>query len=60
MNPQRLEEWRMERGWSHSEAARRTGTHRNSWRKWEAVDGKPPEWLGYALAAVAYGLPAYE
>ena len=60
MTPQRLTEWRTARGWSYVEAARQTGTHRNSWPKWEAPDGNPPEWLSYVVAAVSFNLPPYE
>lgn len=60
MTPERLKEWRKSRGWSISRAVRETGVgSRNSWASWEAPGGKPPKWLGLALAAVSYGLPPY-
>jgi len=58
MTPERLTQWRKARGWPQAEAARRTGTHHNSWSRWEA-GAKPPEWLGYVLRAVGDGLPPY-
>ena len=59
MTPARLTEWREHRGWSKAEAARQTGTHVNSWHKWEAGKSSPPAWLGYVLRAVGDGLPPY-
>lgn len=55
----RITEWREARGWSKAEAARRTGTHVNSWAAWEAGDRPAPEWLGYVLRAVGDDLPPY-
>lgn len=60
MKPHRLTEWREQRGWSKAEAARRTGTHWNSWTRWESGQAKPPEWLGYVLRAVGDGLQPYK
>lgn len=59
MTPARLIAWREARKWSRAEAARQTGTHRNSWEKWEK-GATPPDWLGYVLRAVGDGLPPYQ
>lgn len=59
MTPARLREWREARGLNYQQAAEQTGTHRNSWPRWEKPDGSPPPWLGYVLRAVGDGLPPY-
>jgi transcriptional regulator with XRE-family HTH domain len=59
MKPERITDWRAARGWTKAEAARRTGTHVNSWAAWEAGKRAAPDWLGFVLRAVGDALAPY-
>ena len=57
MTPESLLAWRERLKLSRTEAARRLGLARNTYRAYEAGKRPVPETVALACAAIAYGLP---
>lgn len=58
MTPTDLETWRSRMGWSVRKACRELGISQNRWRRM-VEGGAIPPMLGYACAALAFGLPQW-